>query len=64
MDMVKRFVNEHPQIASWIVLSIGMVAILVVVRTGRRSINHPVDRAHPSDHRRRRPVGVDHRLGG
>lgn len=29
MDMVKRFVNEHPQIASWIVLSIGMVAILV-----------------------------------
>jgi hypothetical protein len=29
MDMIKRFVNEHPQIASWIVLSIGMVAILV-----------------------------------
>lgn len=29
MDTVKRFVNEHPQIASWIVLSIGMVAILV-----------------------------------
>ena len=29
MDMIKRFINEHPQIASWIVLSIGMVAILV-----------------------------------
>ncbi|MFP4393996.1 MAG: hypothetical protein ACLFTI_01925 [Anaerolineales bacterium] len=29
MDMVKRFINEHPQIASWIVLSMGMVAILV-----------------------------------
>lgn len=29
MDKVKKFVNEHPQWTSWIVLSIGMVAILV-----------------------------------
>ena len=29
MDTIKSFVNEHPQWTSWIVLSIGMVAILV-----------------------------------
>ena len=29
MDTLKTFVNEHPQWTSWIVLSIGMVAILV-----------------------------------
>jgi len=29
MDAIKSFVNEHPQWTSWIVLSIGMVAILV-----------------------------------
>jgi hypothetical protein len=29
MEKVKQFVNEHPQITSWIVLSIGMVIILV-----------------------------------
>ncbi len=29
MDKVKQFVNAHPQWTSWIVLSIGMVAILV-----------------------------------
>jgi len=29
MEQLKRFVNEHPQWTSWIVLSIGMVLILV-----------------------------------
>jgi hypothetical protein len=29
MENVKRFINEHPQLTSWLVLSIGMVAILV-----------------------------------
>jgi len=29
MDKIKAFVNQHPQWTSWIVLSIGMVAILV-----------------------------------
>jgi len=29
MDKIKAFVNEHPQLTSWIVLAIGMVAILV-----------------------------------
>lgn len=29
MDRVKQFIDEHPQIFSWIVLSIGMVVILV-----------------------------------
>ncbi len=29
METIKRFINEHPQWTSWIVLSIGMVAILV-----------------------------------
>jgi len=29
MEKIKAFINEHPQLASWIVLSIGMVAILV-----------------------------------
>jgi K+ transporter len=29
MDKIKQFVNEHPQWTSWIVLAIGMVAILV-----------------------------------
>ncbi len=29
MEKTKAFINEHPQLASWIVLSIGMVAILV-----------------------------------
>ncbi len=29
MDQIKTFIHKHPQITSWIVLSIGMVAILV-----------------------------------
>ncbi|HOT92577.1 MAG TPA: hypothetical protein PLJ78_11335 [Anaerolineae bacterium] len=29
MEKIKQFVNVHPQLTSWIVLSIGMVAILV-----------------------------------
>jgi protein-S-isoprenylcysteine O-methyltransferase Ste14 len=29
MEKIKQFIEEHPQLASWIVLSIGMVAILV-----------------------------------
>ncbi len=29
MEKIKNFVNEHPQWTSWIVLAIGMVAILV-----------------------------------
>ncbi len=29
MEAIKRFVGNHPQIASWIVLAIGMVLILV-----------------------------------
>lgn len=29
MENVKQFLNEHPQLTSWVVLSIGMVAILV-----------------------------------
>ncbi len=29
MDKIKQFIKAHPQWTSWIVLSIGMVAILV-----------------------------------
>lgn len=29
MEVVKRFAGNHPQIASWIVLAIGMVIILI-----------------------------------
>jgi len=29
MTALKRFANEHPQLLAWIVLAIGMVAILV-----------------------------------
>ncbi|MFW6135449.1 MAG: hypothetical protein ACOC7N_01355 [Chloroflexota bacterium] len=29
MSFVKRFFNEHPQLAAWIVLAVGMVAILL-----------------------------------
>lgn len=29
MDKIKQFVNNRPQLTSWIVLAIGMVAILV-----------------------------------
>lgn len=29
IDKIKQFISAHPQLASWIVLSIGMVAILV-----------------------------------
>lgn len=29
MDKIKQFVSAHPQWTSWIVLSIGMVAILI-----------------------------------
>jgi hypothetical protein len=29
MDKIKKFVNEHPQWTSWIVLAVGMVAILI-----------------------------------
>ncbi len=29
MEKIKQFITEHPQWASWIVLSIGMVAILI-----------------------------------
>lgn len=29
MDALKNFAGDHPQIASWIVLAIGMVIILV-----------------------------------
>lgn len=29
MDKIKQFVRAHPQWTSWIVLSIGMVAILI-----------------------------------
>ncbi|MGC9521182.1 MAG: hypothetical protein ACP5HG_04795 [Anaerolineae bacterium] len=29
MEKIKQFVNEHPQWTSWIVLAVGMVAILV-----------------------------------
>ena len=29
MDKLKTFINEHPQWTSWIVLSIGLVAILI-----------------------------------
>lgn len=29
MEKIKQFVNDHPQWTSWIVLAIGMVAILV-----------------------------------
>lgn len=29
MDRIKGFITKHPQLASWIVLSIGMVAILI-----------------------------------
>jgi hypothetical protein len=29
MDRIKSFVNEHPQLTSWFVLAVGMVAILV-----------------------------------
>jgi len=29
MDNMKKFAAEHPQITSWVVLAIGMVAILI-----------------------------------
>ena len=29
MESVKQFADKHPQITSWIVLAIGMVAILI-----------------------------------
>jgi hypothetical protein len=29
MSSVKRFLDEHPRLAAWVVLAIGMVAILV-----------------------------------
>jgi thiamine transporter ThiT len=29
MDTVRKFANEHPQLAAWIALAIGMVAILI-----------------------------------
>jgi len=29
MEKVKQFVSEHPQLTSWVVLAIGMVAILI-----------------------------------
>ncbi|MDM8519573.1 hypothetical protein QUF64_05950 [Anaerolineales bacterium HSG6] len=29
MDGVKTFANNHPQILSWIILAVGMVAILI-----------------------------------
>jgi hypothetical protein len=29
MTFLKRFVNQHPRLAAWIVLGVGMVAILV-----------------------------------
>jgi len=29
MEKAKQFVSEHPQLTSWIVLAIGMVAILI-----------------------------------
>ncbi len=29
MEKVKQFIDQHPQWTSWIVLSIGMVAILI-----------------------------------
>ncbi len=29
MERIKQFITQHPNLASWIVLSIGMVAILV-----------------------------------
>jgi hypothetical protein len=29
VDSLKRFLNQHPQLAAWIVLAVGMVVILV-----------------------------------
>ena len=29
MDSLKRLLSQHPQLAAWLVLAIGMVAILV-----------------------------------
>ena len=29
MTIVKRFFSEHPRLAAWLVLAVGMVAILV-----------------------------------
>lgn len=29
MDSLKQFVNNHPQLTSWLILAVGMVAILV-----------------------------------
>jgi hypothetical protein len=29
MSTLKRFVSQHPRLAAWIVLAIGMVAILI-----------------------------------
>jgi len=29
MESVKQFADKHPQITSWIVLAVGMVAILI-----------------------------------
>lgn len=30
MDAIKKFWNEHPVLANWIVLAVGFVAVLVV----------------------------------
>jgi hypothetical protein len=29
MSFVRRFINEHPRLAAWFVLAVGMVGILV-----------------------------------
>jgi hypothetical protein len=29
MDAIRRIVNEHPNLSAWLVLAVGMVAILV-----------------------------------
>jgi quinol-cytochrome oxidoreductase complex cytochrome b subunit len=35
MHKVTAFLNDHPRLASWIVLAIGMVVILALSATGK-----------------------------
>jgi thiamine transporter ThiT len=36
-DSLKRFFTEHPRLASWVVLSVGMVILLVLTAPGTLS---------------------------
>jgi thiamine transporter ThiT len=37
-DRLKRFITEHPRLASWAVLSVGMVTLLILTAPGTLSV--------------------------